>query len=499
MRHALLLWSALLVVNSDAAAQAEVALYPHGSVPLSRVSAIAVAPNSRYLAVGLDNGGVQLIDIEARQLLTRFELQAGSVRSIAYAPSGDALYAATNDGSLVSLDLVTGRVTTRRKLDSKAASVDAAGDFVLSSGGKGAVQLWSRDLQPVQSLQAPSLFKRDVRFGALGRDGREVFAFGEGGSSAYWDRRRPDPLRDGAAPRRELVAAARDKSGDMLVLAIKQLILEREEAIAARAKYQLEIIDWTTGRMVKEISDLQPTAAVAVAPNRTFVATVSADDDIQLWNIQQSRPVESVHATGDVRMMTISPDGAWLVAGSPDDGIEIWRASGLAGRGSGAGGVSGDIEDIINKRKFEFTLPGDPVMAAGESFSLAVLGLDNLGVEESLARTVASLLTSRLAGYSRISLLERDAIERVTKEIGFQNKGMTTPDQAARIGQALNARRVLVGSLNRLGTAVVISIRLVDTESARILGAREVMCNECNPEDLPRAVTLLVESLAGRP
>jgi hypothetical protein len=38
-------------------------------------------------------------------------------------------------------------------------------------------------------------------------------------------------------------------------------------------------------------------------------------------------------------------------------------------------------------------------------------------------------------------------------------------------------------------------VRLVETESARVLGAREILCRNCRPEDLPQAITLLVSAL----
>ena len=126
---------------------------------------------------------------------------------------------------------------------------------------------------------------------------------------------------------------------------------------------------------------------------------------------------------------------------------------------------------------------------------MAVLDLDNLGVEESLAASVMNLVVSRLANAPFLDLVERGDVQQVLDELQFQNTGITSPRDAAEIGRLLNARHVLLGNVNQLGSSLTIALRLVETESGRVLGAREILCRQCRPEDLPQGMSLLVSSL----
>ena len=72
-----------------------------------------------------------------------------------------------------------------------------------------------------------------------------------------------------------------------------------------------------------------------------------------------------------------------------------------------------------------------------------------------------------------------------------------TAADAARIGRGLNARTVLFGSVRRFGESTyVITTRAVDVETQQIQGSREVTCENCQEQDLPRAVAALRKTIA---
>jgi TolB-like protein len=154
-----------------------------------------------------------------------------------------------------------------------------------------------------------------------------------------------------------------------------------------------------------------------------------------------------------------------------------------------------DADELLSRGKYELSSDRDPILPRGSSSSLAVLGLNALGVDSVLTRSVDNLLVARLANDPDLRLLERDAIDRVMKEVRLQNSGLTSVQDAARIGALLNAQHVLVGSVSQLGTSNVVSVRIVGTETGRVEGAREVKCNDCGSEDLPRALDLLVQTI----
>jgi len=73
----------------------------------------------------------------------------------------------------------------------------------------------------------------------------------------------------------------------------------------------------------------------------------------------------------------------------------------------------------------------------------------------------------------------------------IQRSGLTAAD-AVKIGRGLNARKVLFGSVRRFGESTfLITARVVDVETQQIEGSREVTCENCKEQDLPRSIAAL--------
>jgi WD40 repeat protein len=65
--------------------------------------------------------------------------------------------------------------------------------------------------------------------------------------------------------------------------------------------------------------------AVAFAPNGRFLASVSHDRTVQLWDLAEGsqRAIFHGHA-GAVTSMTFSPDGRWVASESYDKTVRLW-------------------------------------------------------------------------------------------------------------------------------------------------------------------------------
>jgi WD40 repeat protein len=362
------------------------------------------------------------------------------------------------------------------------------------------VEVWTETLQVQQQLSAPNLYGKDVRFVVFGLGDREIFAAGEDGNLAYWALGTSEPLRTETLTRQEVMAVARDPAGTVLALGIKALSIVRARTqraggtMVAQAAHTIRILDWERGRTIREIEELpDEIQALAWAPNRTVVIAGLRDGTLGAYSVEEGRLVNTLHQGDEFLASGFSPDGRWIAATFDDGGGRLWRASGAEAVAQAQQVYRAD--EFLGRPKFEFTSASDPLISRADRHSVAVVGLANLGVDESLAGTVSELLTSRISNYSNLTPIERGAIEEVLEELRFQNTGVTSAQDAAQIGQMLNAGVVILGSVNQLGSSVVISVRLVETESARIMGARELVCNDCQLEDLPAAVGVLAESL----
>ena len=283
---------------------------------------------------------------------------------------------------------------------------------------------------------------------------------------------------------------------------MKAIRLERSAAsrgaIAASARNVVRILDWSRGRVVREIEALpDEVRALAISPDRSMVAIAFDDGNMEGYSTQESRQIMSIHGGDRVNVAQFSPTGGWLAAGLDREGVLIWEMSGASAPRASRVVRQGDV--LAQSARYEFTTGSEPLITTFDRFTMAVLDLDNLGIDESLAASVLNLIVSRLANVSYIDLVERGDVQRVIDELRLQNTGITSARDAAEIGRILNAQNVLLGNVNQLGSLLTIAVRLVETETARVLGAREIRCRRCSPEDLPQGISLLVGSLVEMP
>ncbi len=102
---------------------------------------------------------------------------------------------------------------------------------------------------------------------------------------------------------------------------------------------------------------------------------------------------------------------------------------------------------------------------------------------------IAQMITDRLAGNPQIVIVERDRINEVIAEQRFQYSGMIDTSTAVEMGRLMGADILIMGTLNEFGwqgqggvkvgplavqraaAQVTLSTRLIDVETARLLGS----------------------------
>jgi WD40 repeat protein len=476
--------------------------FEHLTLEAREATSLAFSADGRLLAVGSRDGRVRILDVESGTEVQAFRPSNSRVVGLGFVPSGSRLFAALEDRHIILLDLISSLVVRETRTERRIAALDVSSDgrLLVWGGEDGTVEVLTETLQAQQSLSAPGFYRKDVRFVAFGLEDREIVAVAEEGNVAYWALGAADPVRTEALTRQDVVALARDPSGTVLAMGIKALGVVRARtmnaggALVAQATHTIRILDWERGRTIRDIEEIpDEIQTLAWAPNRTVVLAGLRDGSMGAYSVEEGRLISTLHQGDEYLASAFSPDGRWIAATFDGRGGRIWRASGAEAVARPQQVYRAD--EFLGRPKFEFTSASEPLISRTEQYSVAVLGLANLGVEEAVAATVSELLTTRISNYPNLTPIERSAIEDVLGELRFQNTGVTSAQDAAQIGQMLNAGVVVLGSLNQLGTTTVISVRLVDTESARIMGARELVCNSCQLEDLPAAVGVLAESL----
>lgn len=101
-----------------------------------------------------------------------------------------------------------------------------------------------------------------------------------------------------------------------------------------------------------------------------------------------------------------------------------------------------------------------------EKMSIAVLDFEARGVSKPVAANVSDLVRNEMINCGRYIVIERSQMGAILKEQGLQNSGCTDVSCAVQIGKFLSARKMLVGTVMKIGTKIVINGRIIDVEKA---------------------------------
>lgn len=107
---------------------------------------------------------------------------------------------------------------------------------------------------------------------------------------------------------------------------------------------------------------------------------------------------------------------------------------------------------------------------------IAVMPLQPIaGGEYHSGQVLAARLVSRLASEPTLEIIERTLLAQVLSEQGLGYKGIIRQDQAKAIGQILGVDAIVTGTYLKLRRGKLeVHARLIDTQTARILGAATV-------------------------
>lgn len=107
-------------------------------------------------------------------------------------------------------------------------------------------------------------------------------------------------------------------------------------------------------------------------------------------------------------------------------------------------------------------------LIAQDKISIAVLSLQGNGVSSEEAVVLTDELRSVLVQTGKYYVLERNNMESILEEQGFQMSGCTSTECAVEAGKLLGVEKMVGGSVGKLGALYNLSIRIFDVETGRI-------------------------------
>ena len=115
--------------------------------------------------------------------------------------------------------------------------------------------------------------------------------------------------------------------------------------------------------------------------------------------------------------------------------------------------------------------------AQTEKMYIAVSPFENIGPDEAddyLGFQASVFLSSALASFDNITVVDRQNLEAVLSEQKLQLSGLTDERSAAAIGRLTNARQLLVGTFSQSSSRIFLTARLVDVETGTVLSSGTV-------------------------
>ncbi len=126
---------------------------------------------------------------------------------------------------------------------------------------------------------------------------------------------------------------------------------------------------------------------------------------------------------------------------------------------------------------------------------VAVMDFTTRDVPQSVAYNVSELIRTELINTGKYTVLERSQMREILKEQGFQQTGCTETACAVQMGKLLSARKILIGSVMKLGAKLVISGRVVDVEKG--VGEQGARGKADTMDDLDDGVIEFINNLSG--
>ncbi len=148
------------------------------------------------------------------------------------------------------------------------------------------------------------------------------------------------------------------------------------------------------------------------------------------------------------------------------------------------------------KKNEQLIVGNKTVKLVGERMGIAVLPFENKGASKDLGEIVLDKLTTVLVNQNRFKVMERAQLNKILEEQKLGMSGILDAATAAKIGKGIGVDAIVMGSvvLTQNGS-VSIDARVIDTESARIIIARDAYTGSSDIQSVKNAVENLAHAI----
>ena len=512
MKTTLISLSILLLVLVENASS-RINMYLEQTLPVNTraVSCLKISNDSRFLALGTHEGKIILWDIQANRRLHELAGHEKRVADITFDSKNRYLVSGAKDGRFCVWDLYSGSLVVESRHFKKGITQVKLSpeDRTLAVGGqRREIYLYEFPGGQPRGTLKNGHHKKGVVFIDFNLNGDEIVSIGSDNKMIFWN-----PLNLRIARQGDIQPSTMGDSGievqtgvisaDRQIIGIgyKETRLGRKGMIF---KHNLVFYEWKTGSEIEILEgNNSRITSLSITADKKYIITDNSTlrkKKISIWNLNSGIIEQNLDTEEEASVLATDASGQWFSMACQNKRnaslVSLYKVSGVTGFTRFNYGTQVHTAQASSfGSSIKITTPTQPIIRFGEKRKMAVIHFDHLGVPEDIAKTATYLLESKLGNSPQLDLIERNQITSVITELNYQMSGMTT-DNAVSIGKQLNAKYILLGSLNKLGNLLILTTKIVNVETAAIEGTREVQCSNASIEDIATMVTALAPTIA---
>lgn len=133
--------------------------------------------------------------------------------------------------------------------------------------------------------------------------------------------------------------------------------------------------------------------------------------------------------------------------------------------------------------------------------NIAILDFQGKNVTQAEASVLSDKLRAEVSKLNKFQIMERDAMEQILKEQGFQQSGCTSTECAVEVGQLVGVRKMIAGTVGKVGSTFLLTMRIIDVATGKVLESYDVdirgSIDDALVTGMPRLASKMINKQSG--